>query len=91
MYGGLLSDRQVMLLKNNDTAKGLVNGATGEVIGFEPNRGASYKHRFPTFPIVRFSSTVSGVTSTFDATIEPSEWDITIGNRSVCDFAVLSH
>jgi hypothetical protein len=70
-----------MLLKNVDTAKGLVNGATGEVIGFEPNRGSSFKHRFPKHPIVKFSVVVGGINSVFNASIEPAEWDITVGDR----------
>ena len=43
---------QVMLLKNLEVAKGLVNGARGVVIGFSPGEG--YSTMFPKLPTVRF-------------------------------------
>lgn len=43
---------QVMLLKNLEVGRGLVNGARGVVIGFAPGEG--YSAMFPKLPTVRF-------------------------------------
>lgn len=47
---------QVILLKNLDLDQGLVNGITGKVVAFEPNRDHSTKRRFPIVPVVQFFS-----------------------------------
>lgn len=66
---------QVMLLKNKDTASGLVNGARGVVVGFDGrNRGEPY-------PLVRFSSLSEAIV------IERDTWDIRSGDRTL---AILS-
>ena len=72
---------KVMLLKNIDVAKGLVNGARGVVIGFEPNEA------FPGWgplPKVRFMTKICGGNDRSSvATPEPAEWSVELGGAPV--------
>lgn len=49
-----------MLLKNVDTAVGLVNGARGVVVSFSSTRGASAGFKKNRLPVVEFEVNMGG-------------------------------
>ena len=63
-------DAQVMLLKNIDAERGLVNGARGVVVGFVPNREPTGPRRLPQ---VLFANGVY-------ETVGPREWTLAQGS-----------
>ena len=75
-----------MLLKNLDVNKGLVNGARGVVIGFEPSEG--YPDWGP-LPKVRFMAKSNGDGGgdgggkPVVSTTEPGEWSVELGGATV--------
>lgn len=66
---------KVMLVKNLDVERGLVNGARGVVIGWDSTRN--------DYPIVKF---VSGLSKT----IEPVKWTIEISGEPVAVLTYLA-
>lgn len=68
-----------MLLKNISTARGLVNGARGTVVGFEKsnNRTANV----PYIPLVKFQLYVGAHMTEETISLDQETWDIKQGER----------
>ena len=66
-----------MLLKNLDTASGLVNGTRGRIIGFVEHENSMY----PVVPEVEFYCTVGDVRSVQTVKVKEETWDIRLGER----------
>lgn len=69
---------QVMLLKNLNTAEGLVNGARGTVIGFERSNGRSA--HYPMLPIVKFDVIVGSERHEVTEVLPHDTWDVKNGD-----------
>ncbi|KAF7815759.1 ATP-dependent DNA helicase PIF1-like [Senna tora] len=67
---------RVMLIKNLNTWKGLVNGTTGEVVGFSQAEDYDEIFPHPLLPIVKFDSGVTMV-------VEPELWTLMDGDEVV--------
>ena len=63
-----------MLLKNLDTARGLVNGSRGVVIGFEKSQKRS--NIYSLLPVVKFNVSVGDRRGVEVRTLVEERWDI---------------
>jgi hypothetical protein len=71
-----------MLLKNLDTARGLVNGARGTVIGFEAGKNRSAY--FAVLPVVKFNVVLgSAPVEEVVVGVVDDKWDTKLGERCV--------
>lgn len=70
---------QVMLLKNLSTSRGLVNGARGTVIGFEPSNGRS--EYYPFLPRVKFCVVLGQEKLEEVVTLPHEAWEIKQGDK----------
>lgn len=68
---------QVVLLRNLDFARGLVNGSRGVLIDFVPSPTAGVADSPPVIPLVRFSHGI-------DVVIAEAEWKMESGNTVLC-------
>ncbi|KAG4920944.1 hypothetical protein JHK86_049757 [Glycine max] len=68
--------RQVMLVKNLHTWKGLMNGATGTVVGFEEAMDVGDMYSDNRLPIVQFDSRKT-------LTLKPTEWQVMDRDKTV--------
>lgn len=70
-----------MLLKNISTARGLVNGARGTVVGFEKslNRTANTA----MIPLVKFQIYLGSKMTEETVSLDQETWDIRQGEKSV--------
>ena len=70
---------KVMLLKNLDTSRGLVNGARGVVVGFEASSHRSKYYNM--LPIVKFECTVGSNKSVEEIVLIEESWEVKSGER----------
>lgn len=70
---------QVMLVKNLSTGEGLINGARGTVLGFEPSNGRS--GYFPRLPVVKFEVIVGSERREIIHVLKHELWEIKQGAR----------
>ena len=70
-----------MLLKNLSTARGLVNGARGTVVGFEKSANRTANTAF--IPVVRFQVYLGSTASEETISVDQESWDIKQGERWV--------
>lgn len=70
---------QVMLLKNISTARGLVNGARGTVVGFE--KSANRTANTAMIPLVKFQLFLGAAMTEETITLDQETWDIRQGER----------
>lgn len=68
-----------MLLKNISTARGLVNGARGTVVGFEKSMNRT--GNAPRIPIVRFQIFLGARMTEETVSLDQETWDIKQGDR----------
>eukprot|EP01033_Poteriospumella_lacustris_P004299 gene4299-3069_t len=68
---------QVMLLKNLDTERGLVNGARGTVVDFERSNGRTSFHSL--LPVVNFTIIMGSTRSEERVVLTPETWEVKLG------------
>ena len=68
-----------MLLKNISTARGLVNGARGTVVGFEKSNNRTANA--PFIPLVRFQLYVGARMTEETISLDQETWDIRQGEK----------
>ena len=73
---------EVMLLKNLDHERGLVNGARGVVTGFVPNAAATWPLELPTVSFERGTNEPPVVLN-----VETAEWTTEVGGATVASRA----
>jgi hypothetical protein len=71
-----------MLLKNLDTAQGLVNGSRGTVIDFRDCDDIS-DSLFPQLPVVKFEVTIGKVKKEIERVMTQEEWTIEQGGKTL--------
>lgn len=69
---------QVMLLKNLDTERGLVNGARGTVVDFERSNGRTSFSS--VLPVVNFAVVIGSERSEERVTLIPDTWEVKLGD-----------
>lgn len=68
-----------MLLKNISTARGLVNGARGTVVGFEKSLNRTANTAF--IPLVKFQIYLGSKMTEETVSLDQETWDIRQGDK----------
>jgi hypothetical protein len=74
-----------MLLKNLSTARGLVNGARGTVVGFQKHDDTKYQ----LLPLCTFQVFLGSQMAEETIVIERDTWDIRQGERCVVEIVMM--
>ena len=75
-----------MLLKNLSTARGLVNGARGTVVGFQKHDDTKYQ----LLPLCTFQVFLGSQMAEETIVIERDTWDIRQGERWVVEIVMMT-